>query len=73
MTAAELLEQARKLTRDEQLRLAHDLWVEAEGPYEDGSEVEAAWASEIGRRLQSITDGTTVGVPDSEVRRRFSA
>lgn len=73
MTAAELLEQARKLGREEQLKLAHDLWVGADGPYEDGSEVDAAWASEIGRRLQGITDGTTVGVPDAEVRRRFNS
>lgn len=71
MTAAELLEQARKLTREEQLKLAHDLWVEAGGPYDDASEVEAAWASEIGRRLQGVVDGTTVGVPDSEVRGRY--
>lgn len=71
MTTAELLEQARKLTRDEQMKLAHDLWVEADGPYDDPAEVEAAWATEIGRRLQDIVDGTTVGVPDAEVRQRF--
>ena len=72
MTTAELLEQARKLTREEQMKLAHDLWVEADGPYDDSAEVEAAWATEIGRRLQGIVDGTTAGIPDSEVRQRFS-
>lgn len=71
MTTAELLEQARKLTREEQMKLARDLWVEAGGPYDDPAEVEAAWATEIGRRLQGIADGTTVGVSDSEVRQRF--
>lgn len=71
MTTAELLEQARKLSREEQMQLAHDLWVEADGPYEDPAEVEAAWATEIGKRLQGIVDGTTVGVSDSEVRERF--
>lgn len=71
MTTAELLEQARKLSREEQMQLAHDLWVEADGPYEDSAEVEAAWAMEIGQRLQGIVDGTTVGIPDSEVRERF--
>lgn len=71
MTTAELLEQARRLTREEQMRLAHDLWVEADGPYDDPTEVEAAWSSEIGRRLQGIVDGSTDGVSDSEVRKRF--
>jgi len=71
MTTAELLEQARKLTREEQMKLAHDLWVEADGPYDEPADVEAAWATEIGRRLQGIVDGTTAGVPDSEVRKRF--
>lgn len=71
MTTAELLEQARKLSREEQMQLAHDLWVEADGPYQDPAEVEAAWATEIGQRLQGIVDGTTEGIPDSEVRKRF--
>jgi len=71
MTTAELLEQARKLSREEQMQLAHDLWIEADGPYEDPAEVEAAWATEISQRLQGIVDGTTVGIPDFEVRERF--
>lgn len=71
MTTAELLEQARKLTREEQLQLAHDLWVEADGPYEDSTEVENAWATEIGQRLQGVVDGTTAGVADEDVRKRF--
>ena len=72
MTTAEILEQARKLTREEQIQLAHDLWVEADGPYDDPAEVEADWATEIGKRLQSIVDGSAEGVPDSEVRKRFA-
>ena len=71
MTKAELLEQARKLSREEQMQLAHDLYVEADGPYEDPADVEAAWATEIGQRLQSIVDDTEVGVPHGEVMKRF--
>ena len=71
MTTAELLEEARKLTRDEQMQLAHDLWVEADGPYEDPAEVDAAWATEIGQRLQGVVDGTTTGIADEDVRKRF--
>jgi hypothetical protein len=71
MTTAELLEQARKLTREEQRQLAHDLWIEADGPYEDPAVVEAAWAEEIGHRLQGIADGTTAGIADADVRQRF--
>lgn len=71
MTTAELLEQARKLSREDQMQLAHDLWVAADGPYEDPAAVEVAWASEIGQRLQGIVDGATEGIPDSEVRKRF--
>lgn len=72
MTTAELLEQARKLTRKEQMQLAHDLWLEADGPYDDPAEVETAWAGEIGERLRGIVEGTADGVPNSEVRQRFS-
>lgn len=52
MTPAEILELARKLPREEQMRLAHDLWVEADGPYDDPAEVEAAWAAEVSRRFR---------------------
>lgn len=71
MMTAELLEQARKLPREEQLKLAHDLWIEADGPYDDPAEVEADWATEIGRRLQDVVNGSIEGVADSEVRNRF--
>lgn len=71
MTTAELLEQARKLPREEQLKLAHDLLIEADGPYDDPAEVEADWATEIRRRLQDVVDGSIEGVADSEVRNRF--
>jgi len=72
MTTAELLEQARKLSREEQLQLAHDLYVEADGPYEEPAAVEAAWATAIGHRLQAIVDGTEVGIPHDEVMKRFA-
>ncbi|QLQ09850.1 MAG: addiction module protein [Nocardioidaceae bacterium] len=71
MTTAELLEQARKLSREQQLQLAHDLYIEADGPYEESAVVEAAWATEIGQRLQGIVDGTEAGIPHDDVMRRF--
>lgn len=71
MTAEELLEKARRLTREEQMKLAHDLWVEADGPYDDPADVEAAWATEIGRRLQAIQDCSGPGLSDAEVRERL--
>lgn len=71
MTRAELLEQARKLPREEQLKLAHDLLAGSGGPHDDPAGVEVAWATEIGRRLQSIADGSAEGIPDSEVRSRY--
>lgn len=71
MPKAELLELARKLSRDEQMQLAHDLWIEADGPYEDPAEVKAAWASEIGRRMEAILDGSEPGLSDTEVRQRL--
>ena len=71
MTAAEVMEQARRLSREEQLQLAHDLWVEADGPYDDPADVDAAWASEVAQRLEGVVDGTTQGVPDGALRQRF--
>jgi len=53
------------------LNLAHDLYVEADGPYEESGVVEGAWATEIGARLQGIVDGTEAGVPHDEVMKRF--
>ncbi|MGN6782009.1 MAG: addiction module protein [Marmoricola sp.] len=72
MTVAELLEQAgQQLTPEEQRQLAHDLWVQADGPYEDPVVVEAAWANEVADRLTGIVDGSTVGLTDEDVRKRF--
>lgn len=72
MTTAELLQQARKLSREDQLKLAHDLWIEAGGPYADPAEVETEWATEIDQRLQGIAAGGIEGVPHSEIRQRFA-
>lgn len=72
MTVAELLEQAhQQLTREEQMQLAHDLWIQADGPYEDAAEVEAAWAIEVSKRHDAILDGTDPGVSDDDFRQRF--
>lgn len=71
MTVAELLEQARDLTPEEQKQLAHDLWVQADGPYEDEAVVEAAWATEINTRFEAILDGSDPGLSDADMRKRF--
>lgn len=73
MKASELLEQARTLSRAEQMELAHRLWIDADGPYDDPDEVEAAWATEIGRRVSDIANGSPSGVPHSTVRERFGS
>lgn len=70
MSTAELLEQALKLSREEQLQLAHDLWVGGDGPYDSPADVEAAWASELNDRLDAILDGSDPGLSDADVRRR---
>ena len=71
MTVAELLEQAGALTPEEQKQLAHDLWVQADGPYEDEVVVEAAWAAEINTRFEVILDGSDPGLTDAEMRERL--
>lgn len=71
MTTAEILEQALKLSREEKMQLAHDLWVDADGPYDDEAEVEADWATEVSRRLDAILDGSDPGLSDAEVRQRL--
>jgi hypothetical protein len=71
MTVAELLQQARGLTPEEQKQLAHDLWVQADGPYENEAVVEAAWAAEINTRFAAILDGSDPGLSDAEMHQRF--
>lgn len=63
MSTAELLEQARRLTREEQMKLAHDLWVEADGPYDDPADVEAAWATDIGHACRLSRMDRTLACP----------
>lgn len=71
MSRAELFELARNLSREEQLQLAHDLYLEADGPYEDDDAVDAAWAGEISQRLERIVDGTEAGVSHDDVMKHF--
>lgn len=67
MSAAldELTEKALKLSRPERLSLANRLLTEDEA--RDSSEIEAAWEEEILARIQTIDDGTAVGIPYEEV------
>jgi putative addiction module component (TIGR02574 family) len=67
MSAAldELTEKALKLSRPERLSLANRLLTEDEA--RDSSEIEAAWEEEILARIQTIDDGTAIGIPYEEV------
>jgi hypothetical protein len=61
----ELTEQALKLSRQERLSLANRLLTDDEA--RDSSEIEAAWEEEILARIQTIDDGTAIGIPYKEV------
>ena len=69
MSAAleEITEKALRLSRQEKLALANRLL--SDEVDSDTSEIEAAWEDEILARIQSIDDGTAVGIPYEEVVR----
>ena len=52
-----LLQQAKRLPREQQLRLAEEL---LDGSVEPDEGVEQAWHQELRRRLQALDDGTAV-------------
>jgi putative addiction module component (TIGR02574 family) len=65
----EITQEALKLSRRERMALASRLLtVDDEGG--DAAEIEAAWEEEILARIQAIDDGTAVGIPYEEVKRR---
>jgi putative addiction module component (TIGR02574 family) len=68
LTWEELLEQALRLPPDEQERIARALYEnladqDEEDEDDDPADVEAAWAEEIGRRVEEIRNGTVETIP----------
>lgn len=76
MTWEELLEKALQLPSAEQEKIARALYENlADEEDEDPTEVEAAWAEEIERRVEEIRNGTVQTIPAdvvmAELRARF--
>lgn len=80
LTWEALLEQALRLPPDEQERIARGLYenladLDEEDEDEDPADVEAAWAEEIGRRVEEIRSGIVETIPAdvvfAEMRARF--
>jgi len=70
-TAAEILEEARQLPPGDQDWLAESLLIKDKD--ESAEEVEAAWDSEIKRRLDEIDSGAVEMLPLEEVLARMDA
>ncbi|WP_420125241.1 addiction module protein [Longimicrobium sp.] len=78
LTWEELLQQALLLPPDEQERIARALYenladLDDEDEDEDPADVEAAWAEEIGRRVEEIRNGTVELVPADELMAELRA
>jgi putative addiction module component (TIGR02574 family) len=65
---AALLDAALELTDYQRATLALRLIESIDGPPDEG--VEEAWADEVGRRVQSLRDGTAKTVQAADVRAR---
>jgi putative addiction module component (TIGR02574 family) len=70
-TAAEILEEARQLSPGNQDWLVESLLIKDKD--ESAEEVEAAWDSEIKRRLDEIDSGAVEMLPLEEVLARMDA
>jgi putative addiction module component (TIGR02574 family) len=66
--ASKLLEKALSLSVEEQEALAESLISSLGGKVDDC--VQAAWATEIGKRLAELDSGKVKTIPWAEVRRR---
>jgi hypothetical protein len=69
----ELLRDAMMLPLEERADLGAELLASLEGPREDPSEVEAAWAIEIERRARRVLSGESAGESWTDVRERIEA
>ena len=70
-TAAELLEEARQLPPDEVDWIVESLLIKDLNPAE--AQIEAAWDSEIKRRLDEIDSGAVEMIPAEQVHARMIA
>ena len=67
-TVEQVTHDALTLSERERARLAHALLLSLE-PAEDSADVEAAWKTEVSRRVQRIQQGTAKGRPAEDVFR----
>lgn len=68
--AVEILREALELPPEARAALAGSLIDSLDAEVDDGAE--AAWDTEIARRLRDLDDGRTTLVPWAEARRRLS-
>jgi len=59
---------AMSMTPEERARLAEELLASLDGP--ERSEIDAAWAEEIERRIVEMESGKVKGIPAEEVFRK---
>ena len=69
-TTDDILNNAMRLSITERAEIAAALLASLDG--EPDEEVEAAWASEIQRRIERIRSGEAKGRPWSQVRKRLA-
>ena len=70
-TLTEVAREAAELPQAERLKLARILLDLSEIEIESGEEVQAAWDTEIDRRLRELKSGRVQGVPLEDVKRKF--
>ena len=63
----ELEKDALNLSAEDRARLAVSLLLSLEEMGEDPAEVEKLWVAEAKRRAQEIDDGSSIGIPASDV------
>ena len=69
----DLLRDALALPEAERADIAAELIASLDGPADDPTDVESAWAVEIERRARRVLRGDSAGEAWSEVRRRIAA
>ena len=70
-TLTEVAREAAELPQAERLKLARILLDLSETEIESEEEVQAAWDTEIDRRLHELKSGRVQGVPLEDVKRKF--
>ena len=69
----ELEKDALNLSAEDRARLAVSLLLSLEEMGEDPAEVEKLWVAEAKRRAQEIDDGSSIGIPASDVLARLKS